>query len=370
MSEAIAEGTDKDWQQVSAQLDALDGGEGAGSPPPAPPAPSAIPETPRAASDGTDAPTEGEGSREAAKAPARPADTATEDSDTDPAAELEKLRDELQKPEPEAETPPKPEAKPAAPAPTRQQKDAERRDTSWKALNAKKEAADAREVLIAKKEEALAQKEEALRQQREQSNVTPEMAEQAAAKRVLAAQDRLDAAETEAARLEDAGDFDKAESLRTAAKAEAAVLTHEARQFRAYGEKLRQAPAANRMASVKAEWDARAFTEFKELEDTKGELYQGVAKFLVDEPEIKAHPKGIYYAAKLKAAELASSRVPSLEEENTKLKTEVERLRLSTAAPGAGAPAGSPEPPEFDDLPVEKQISEIKKAAKGMAWAT
>jgi hypothetical protein len=273
------------------------------------------------------------------------------------------------------------QAKPGEKAATEFSKDQQRRDTSWKALNAEKEKFRA-------EQETLRQEREQWQRQREQEAVksargryTPEQYEQAAGN--MAEQARtLDlqakGLEAEAQKLEDEGKYKEAEKARAQAqdlKEDAAYQRKSAVNAKAQAEHVRKNPDPTLQAVQQRNQQAmqhftleaaKKWPEFaKEGGDFQkkvvGEL-QAARKLGID---VNESPALMYHAVRLVAAETAAARVPTLEQELGEAKAKVKELELLTA-PGGGqdsARRGETSAPKFDEMSADQQLAALSQAA-------
>jgi chromosome segregation ATPase len=247
-------------------------------------------------------------------------------------------------------------------------RDAQRRDTSWKALNTEKET-------FTKERAAFEAEREAWKREREQAeaetSVTPEKYEGYAGQM----RQRADHLRAEADRLEAAGKFDEAEAKREDARdAEADI-----RKATRAAEELRKNPPANvqqRSAKIEAEkreWTIKAAQENPELAKDGSEFQKAVANKLQElqgqSPQMLRDPRSIYFVTKLVAAETAAAGVPGLKEKLGQMEARVKELEALTGPNPAGGVA-----PNLGEIPLEQrsredQLAALEQMAGGaLAW--
>lgn len=211
-------------------------------------------------------------------------------------------------------------------------KEVERRDKSWKTLNAEKEAF------------AKAQAEfQAQRQQFEQSR-------KAAAKPAYTPE-QYDAA---AAKFEGEGKYDLAEAARA-----------EAKRLRESPSEADQARAAQSQAQLEAAQKqsfAKARQEFPEVGQKGSPLHTALMEFLKEEPGVLDHPNGVYIASVFVKNRLEAARVPDLVKENDSLKSRVKELEALVTIPGGG-PGKLPAPKSFEEMSLKEMEAELDAMA-------
>jgi chromosome segregation ATPase len=244
-------------------------------------------------------------------------------------------------------------------------KDQQRRDTTWKALNADKES-------FTKERQAFEAERNAWKAEREaaeaETAVTPEKYEGYAAQMRA----RADHLKAEADRLEADGKFDEAETKREDARdAETDI-----RKATKAAEELRKNPPANvvqrneRVAAEKKEWTLKAAQDFPELAKDGSEFQKAVAANLSEiqayAPGILRDPKSIYLVTRMTAMETAAAGVPGLK---TKLSQTEARVKELEALVSPGAPSQhtqlAGEIP-FEQRSREEQFNALERLATGM----
>lgn len=245
---------------------------------------------------------------------------AQEKTDTLAAAEKVADADKAKKPEPKDQK---------QQEPSRYQKARERQEKSWAELNAQKES-----LKRERDEFDKARTEHQQRLKEAEKDFSPEAYERAAEK------------------FEKDGKFDMAEAARERA-----------------AELRKNPPAKQGENPATREWALKAGIDFPDLAKTNSPLQLRVAQLLKEEPEFKAHPKGIYLAARLASLEdesvkgkAAVASVAEKDKEITTLKGRITELEKLTA-PGHGGAAAIPAAKSFDQKSDEEQFAELQQMA-------
>lgn len=233
-------------------------------------------------------------------------------------------------------------------------KDKQRRDDSWKALNAEKESfAKERSSYEALKAAHTREVEQFKVQQAKKANAfTPEQYEQAAQNRVgqsTQQDEQADAWEARAEQLENAGNFKGAEQAKANAKQlrEQAILGRaQSKQFKEMADNQRRNPDPTlEQIRQKNDQQMRGYTlkaveQWPEFGKQGSEFQKQVAQGLQDARklglEVNDNPALLYYAARLVAGETTAARVPAMEKELGVLRARVKELESFTA-PGGGS---------------------------------
>lgn len=281
------------------------------------------------------------------KEPTQAAAQTTEEGETKPDSLPTDTPAEAAKPKPATNTPPKQEEG------SKFARDKARRDDSWKALNAEKEA-HAKAVATLKAEQDLLARERAqLQEQRAKvsNKYTPEQYEQAAASKAQESESldlQADGLERKAEKAEENGEFGQAEKFKAQAKEMRDAATYQrgvARQMKEYGEHLRKNPEptvqqiqAQKQQQVR-DYTLKAAQSWPDLAKDGSPFQQTVARHLQAAREagldVNEHPSLMYHCARLTAAETAAARVPGMEKELGELRAKVKELETLTA-PGGG----------------------------------
>lgn len=222
----------------------------------------------------------------------------------------------------------------------RAKKATERKDRSWEALNAEKDAfkaeQEAHRAALAKLQQERQEFEEARKQHERQ--FTPEAYEQAAAK------------------FEADGKLDLADLARDKAK-----------ELRANPPK----PAGEAQEAQRREWTLKAGVDFPELAKQNSPLQVRVSQLMGEEPELKAHPRGVYYAARVASLEADvakgkadAARVPGLEKELATARNRITELEKLTAPGGEGGPTRLPDQKGFGQMSPDEQWTELQRQAQ------
>lgn len=214
---------------------------------------------------------------------------------------------------------------------SRFEKAKQREQKGWEALNAEKAALKAEQERLQSERTEFETKAKASREQ-----FSPEQYEKAAA--AFEAEGKFDLAELAKK---------KAEEIRKnppAQVADQAKVKHE--------------------AQVK-EWTLKAGTDFPELGKQGSPLNKRVQEMFAEEPDLKAHPKGVYLAARLASLEADADGVPAMTAELGKLRARVKELEVLTAPGGGGNTAAQlPGVKTFEQMNDAEQLSELQKMAR------
>lgn len=244
-------------------------------------------------------------------------------------------------------------------------KDQQRRDTTWKALNADKES-------FTKERQAFEAERNAWKAEREaaeaENAVTPEKYEGYAAQMRA----RADHLKAEADRLDAAGKFDEAESKREDARdAETDI-----RKATKAAEELRKNPPANvvqrneRIAAEKKEWTLKAAQDFPELAKDGSEFQKAVAQNLSEiqtyAPGILRDPRSIYLVTRMTAMETAAAGVPELKKKLSQMEARVKEFEALTSPGAVGQSAQLAGEIPFDKKSSAEQMAELRQMASGM----
>lgn len=305
MSEIATLDTDRDWQKLDALITAEE----------------------TAMADAAKAETSTEslntGEQQAASNP-ESADTATAATDstkteagaaqTDPAA----TEPNKQAPDPNAPKPGEP-----AKEQSRYAKELERRDKSWKALNAEKEAlAKAKAEFEAQQAKVVAPKYTA---------------------------DQYDAA---AEKFEAAGKYDLAEAAREKAKELRANPQAEAEARGAQ-------ESAQHQQALDASWQ-RVKAEMPEALDKSKPFNAALLAFIKAEPELMKHPNGPYLGAVFVRNQLQAEAAKPLQAEVETLRAKVKELEARVTVPGSGL-SKLPAPKAFNEMTADEQERELER---------
>lgn len=138
---------------------------------------------------------------------------------------------------------------------------------------------------------------------------------------------------------------------------------------KAKAEALRKNPplkASEKSAAASKEWALKAGTDFPELVKQNSGLQMRVAQLLKDEPDFKAHPKGIYVAARIADLEnqaakskTALASVAEKDVELGKLRNRITELEQLTAPGGGGGVTKLPGTKGFAQKSSDEQLAEL-----------
>lgn len=272
----------------------------------------------------------------AAKAAAGKSDDATQAS-----AEAAKAAEDAKK----AEAAKAAAAKPGDEKKSRFGKAQERLQGGWSELNANKTALQTEQEAFKKQQAA---EREQLKLEREEFEAQRNQAEQ---------EFTPEKYEAAAKKFEADGKFDLADLAKQKA------------------EQLRKNPpqkAADKNAAASKEWAMKAGTDYPELTKKNSPLQVRVSQLLIDEPEFKAHPKGIYVAARIADLEnqaasgkAALARVAEKDVELGKLKERISELEKLTAPGGGDGVTRLPGTKSFAEKSSDEQYAELSQELAG-----
>lgn len=259
--------------------------------------------------------------------------------------------------------------------------DAIRRDKSWKALNAEKEAFTKEREALATQKTQLEQQQQQFQQRQAKANnrFTPEQYEQAATNKANEAEQLLlqaDGVDRRADKLEEAGKAGEAELERRKAadlREQATGSKHIAKQYKAFAENARKNPdptaaqiTQQNQQKIQA-YTIEAAKQWPELAVKDSPFQQAMVRILneakkagLDENE---NPALRYHAARLVAAELASARVPDLEKKLGAAQARVKELEAFTAPGGGVGSVQTPSNKSFEDLSEAEQEAQLRSQA-------
>ncbi|HVX56969.1 MAG TPA: hypothetical protein VHA37_04505 [Candidatus Saccharimonadales bacterium] len=215
--------------------------------------------------------------------------------------------------------------------PSRYAKNQERLKGTWAQVNAEKDA--------------LKREREDLERQRQEFQTEREQAEQ---------QFSPEAYETAAQKFEKEGKFDLAEL----AKKKAEELRKNPPKP---GERAKAAQA--RTEAQRKEWALKAGVDFPDVAKDNSPLQVRVAQLLQEEPDLKAHPKGIYMAARLASLEATAASVPDLKAKLAQAEAKVKEFEELTAPGGEGAATRAAGEKTFEQKSEEEQFAELTQQA-------
>lgn len=280
-----------------------------------------------------------ESAREAAAEDGRtPAQRAGQEGKASPKSEVRSPKSEGEQP-PDKSQEQQQQQKPAEqkPEPSRYQKARERQEKSWQELNAQKETLKSEREAIAREREAFGKERQEFESRKAdyEKEFSPEAYEDAAKK------------------FEAAGKFDLAELARDKAK-----------ELRANPPAKKAEQANAQQDAARKEWALKAGQEFPELVKENSPLQIRVAQILGQEPDLKAHPKGIYLAARLANLEAQASSNAAKDKELETLRAKVKELEGLTAPADAGAATALPATRSYEQLSEEEQFAELQQMAQ------
>lgn len=103
--------------------------------------------------------------------------------------------------------------------------------------------------------------------------------------------------------------------------------------------------------------------EFPDLSDSRKPITQAADKVLNNLPFLKTIPDGCKYAVRIALGDTSSSLVSELRAENKKLKSEVEKLNHATRLSGS-LPSRLPQGKTFDDLSGKERLQHLRGLAE------
>lgn len=255
-----------------------------------------------------------------------------------PATEDSKTPDET-KPEAKAEAKPE-DPKAGAKAESKFAKNRARLEGSWKELNAEKATVRATAETLQAREAELAKREAAIQEAEAKAKApkySPEDYERAAEK------------------FESQGKYDLADAAREQAK--------ELREHPPQPAPT-DAEAEAAFQSEQKQWWAKAATDFPAVAKQGSAENTALQALIKAEPGVLGDPKGLYYAARLVAAETSAARVPDLTKQVGDLSAKVKELQGKLAIPAEGSAPGNAGPLSFEQKSEGEQESELYQMAR------
>lgn len=222
----------------------------------------------------------------------------------------------------------------------------ERRDSSWKALNAEKDAFKSERDAFQKEREQFQREREQYQQERTKAEdeFSPDQYDEAAKK------------------FEADGKFELADLAKRKA------------------EQLRKNPpqkGPDKTEAARKEWTLKAGMDFPELAKQNSPLQVRVAQLLKEEPDFSGHPKGIYVAARIASLENEAAKykadaeaLPKKDEELKQLKARVQELEALTAPGGEGGAQHLPGAKTFEQMSEAEQFAALQDQARQVGVLT
>jgi hypothetical protein len=252
-------------------------------------------------------------------------------------------------------------------------KDNIRKDRSWKALNAEKEAFNAEKI---KQQQAL---QGAIN--KFNADVAKHQAEIAATRHNPEKFDELankldteaKLKEAEIIKAENAGDLDAAKKL----YAEAEVCKADAGKARKYADQLRKNPPPNekqvqeKFKADQSTWVAKANTDFPEFAKqgsaVRNAAIESFKEITTADPALARLPGLIYHCVRYAAAKTAADRVPAMEKELGELRTKVKELEvLTNPTPQGGVNRPQTGSKPFEQMTEDEQYNQLLQEAAGL----
>jgi len=248
-------------------------------------------------------------------------------------------------------------------------KDRERRDNSWKALNAEKTAFEADRAKHAAEvkaaQEKLAADTRAFQQQQQAATPTPEKYEQWAANEAQKAVEL----EKQAKQAEADAEFDKADKLRQAA----ATARGFEQVAKTKADDLRKNPPAtvaqqqSKFVEDQRQWVSKAAIDFPEFAKKDSPVQKGAAEYYKQMtgqvPELARLPGFVYFCAERASLKTAADRVSGLEKELGELKPKLAELEALTNPPPGGSGNRLPASKSFEQMTAAEQFDWLKQNA-------
>jgi hypothetical protein len=252
-------------------------------------------------------------------------------------------------------------------------KDRVRKDNSWKALNAEKEAFNAEKVkqqqalqgAIAKFNADVAKHQAEVAATRHNPEKFDELANK------LDTEAKLK--EAEIIKAENAGDLDAAKKL----YAEAEVCKADAGKARKYADQLRKNPPPNekqiqeKFKADQSTWVAKANTDFPEFAKqgsaVRNAAIESFKEITMADPALARLPGLIYHCVRYAAAKTAADRVPAMEKELGELRTKVKELEvLTNPTPQGGVNRPQTGSKPFEQMTEDEQYNQLLQEAAGL----
>jgi hypothetical protein len=233
---------------------------------------------------------------------------------------------------------------------SRYEKARDRQERTWQELNAQKEAFKTEQETLKKAREEFERERHEYQAKRDEAEkqFTPEQYESAAKK------------------FEAEGKFDLADLAKTKAD-----------ELRKNPPALREGKAAQATEASRKEWTLKTGVDFPDIAKQNSPLQLRVAQLFQEEPELKAHPKGIYLAARLASLETEAARVSSLQTEKAaqekelgQLRAKVKELEGLTAPGGPGSTARLPGEKSFEQMSESEQFQALAREAQDVGVLT
>lgn len=236
---------------------------------------------------------------------------------------------------------PEPPKTEVTPDKSRYEKSRERREKSWQELNSEKELVRTAKSAIDNERKAFEAERKAWQEERAK-----------ASKPQFGPEDYEKAAE----KWEDEGKFDLAEAAR-----------NKAADLRKNPPKPPEAVSAERQQqflNAQREWYAKAAIDFPEVAKTGTPMHSALETFIKSEPDVVQHPKGVYYGARLVAAEFSAARVPALEKELSELRAKVKEFEQLTGPSIPGVPGQQGREKTWAEMSNEEQLEHLERQAR------
>jgi hypothetical protein len=215
-------------------------------------------------------------------------------------------------------------------------KEQQRKQQTWAEVNAQKEA------LKVERADFVRQKGEFQKMLDEsEQEFTPEQFEEAAKQ------------------FDEKGNLEMAEAARNKAK-----QLRQNPDPKAVSRKARMDERKKQTEAQTKEWTLKAGVDFPGLAKNASPLQVRVAELLREDPDFKAHPKGIYVAARIASLEAVAASVPGKDKELAQLRQKVSDLEKATSPGGEGGPTQLPSEKSFEQMSSDEQLGALERQAQ------
>jgi len=248
--------------------------------------------------------------------------------------------------------------------------DMAKRLVRWDAIKQQEQAVlqakTASEQALAAQKQQLESEMQAWKQEQEAQKPSPEKYEAWAAQQMVAADQKI----KEADKLENDGEFDKAEALRDEAKflkRDAASAIKTAENQRKNPPELIQQKSQEQFIANQKEWVNKAAIDFPEFAKKDSQVQKDAAAYynqiVASDPSVTKLPGFVYFCAERASLKSAADRVPGLTKELTETKKRLSQLEAMTNPSPSGGVTKMPSGKSYLDLSPEEQFNQLKQDA-------